>query len=371
MARCQVLVGLLRCQRGTIQSKTNAAALALKKSEMAKFNSLYPLVQVPPWLLKIDERLLPWFVRLIYWFTPFLDAWSFVMNMHWRSISVMRLALELMLEDIYHSSKKCQNTTSKFIRNYETWNSWFKIQYLGLSRHFAIFFSWWLFFPLTLMLKSQAGPQETRVSKASRAISVSEVLGWRERWRNWFKTKGIGQIWFEIWQGLSFWDFFLCGATEGEKTFRSSWWPSKELNFIVNSQLFCLIYDTCDVSLGVHSRLRWMKMEGNSGNLKGIWFKEQEIPWNPKSWTRRKERWQRRVKRQGGLGRREKGRGPLRSTAWLRFRSSVPICHHRVRHAYPLISHLTCFVQGFDFNINQWKTMDILDNWNLRTKCCH
>lgn len=135
-------------------------------------------------------------------------------------------------------------------------NSWFKIQYLGLSRHSAIFFFLVALFPPTLTLKSQAGPQETRVSKASRAISVSEVLGWRERWRNWFKTKGIGQIWFEIWQGLSFWDF-LCGATEGEKTFRSSWWPSKELNFIVNSQLFCMIYNTCDVSFGVHSRLRW------------------------------------------------------------------------------------------------------------------
>lgn len=44
-----------------------------------------------------------------------------------------------------------------------------------------------------------------------------------------------------------------------------------------------------------------MKMEGNSENLKG---KSHEI----RSLTRRKERWQRRVKRQGGLGRREKGR---------------------------------------------------------------
>ena len=49
-------------------------------------------------------------------------------------------------------------------------------------------------------------------------------------------------------------------------------------------------------------------------------------------------------------GFRQKGE---RKVAWLHFRSSVPICHHRVRHAYPLITHLTCFVQGFDFKINQ------------------
>ena len=56
---------------------------------------------------------------------------------------------------------------------------------------------------------------------------------------------------------------------------------------------------------------------------------------------------------------------------WLWFRSSVPVCHHRVRHAYTLISHLTCFVEGFDFENKPRKNMDILDNLNLRTKCCH
>jgi len=172
-------------------------------------------------------------------------------------------------------------------------NSWFKIQYLGLSRHSAIFFSWWLFFHQPLRWNHRQDLKRL-VSAKLPEPSVSLRCGGKGGGTD-LKRKGLDRF-----EGTFILRFFVWGP-ERKKTFRSSWWPSKELNFIVNSQLFCMIYNTCDVSLGVHSRLRWMKMEGNSENLKG---KSHEI----RSLTRRKERWQRRVKRQGGLGRREKGR---------------------------------------------------------------
>ena len=119
-------------------------------------------------------------------------------------------------------------------------NSWFKIQYLGLSRHSAIFFLCGSFFHQPLRWNHRQDLKRLVWAKLPEpSVSLRCWVGGKGGGTD-LKRKGLDR--FDLKFDMDFhFEIFLCGATEGEKTFRSSWWPSKELNFIVNSQLFCVM----------------------------------------------------------------------------------------------------------------------------------